>query len=94
MSKKKRLVALELTQYLQIRPNMSLNPIQFWMQTTRFKHLQPSTLKLLQTTATSVPSERIFSKAGNILTDKRSGLKPFPIHKLIFLSTLKKTDWF
>jgi zinc finger BED domain-containing protein 1 (E3 SUMO-protein ligase ZBED1) len=92
--KKERLVALELTEYLQIRPNMSLNPIQFWMQTTRFKHLQPLALKLLQTTATSVPSERMFSKAGNIMTVKRSRLKSDSIHKLIFLSTLKKTDWF
>jgi hAT family C-terminal dimerisation region len=92
--KKERLVALELTEYLQLRPNMSLNPIQFWMQTTQFKNLQPLALKLLQTTATSVPSERMFSKAGNIMTDKRSRLKPDSIHKLNFLSTLKKTDWF
>jgi zinc finger BED domain-containing protein 1 (E3 SUMO-protein ligase ZBED1) len=78
--KKERRVALELTEYLQIRPNMSLNSIQFWMQTTRFKHLQPLALKLLQTTATSVPSERMFSKADNIMTDKRSRLKPDSIH--------------
>ena len=40
---------------------------------------------LLGVPATSVASERLFSKAGEILTKKRNSLKPAKAEKVIFL---------
>ena len=41
--------------------------------------------------ATSTPSERMFSQAGNIITEKRSSLKPSKIDSLLFLNSNR--DW-
>ena len=41
--------------------------------------------KFLCITATSVPSERLFSSAGNLIAEKRSRLMSDNIDKLIFL---------
>ena len=44
--------------------------------------------------ATSVPSERLFSKAGTIITDRRNRLKPSNAEKLIFLSNNLRALYF
>ncbi len=43
-------------------------------------------LKYLCIPATSCASERVFSKAGEILSAKRSNLKPKNVNNLIFLN--------
>ena len=47
--------------------------------------------KFLCITATSVPSERLFSAAGNLVAEKRSRLTSENIDKLIFLYENKTT---
>ncbi|XP_057681081.1 E3 SUMO-protein ligase ZBED1-like [Corythoichthys intestinalis] len=70
-------------------PNTSRksNPLDYWEQ---HKHIYPNLYKLaitlLCTPASSVPCERVFSKAGEILSKKRNRLKPKTLEMLIFLN--------
>jgi len=41
----------------------------------------------------AVPSERLFSKAGNIMSAKRNRLKGEKLQHLLFLSSLNLDDW-
>ena len=62
------------------------NPLTWWeMRATQYIHLSALAKKMLCIPATSVPSERVFSVAGNIINEKRFRLKPDNIDKLIFL---------
>lgn len=47
-------------------------------------------LRYLCIPATSTESERMFSKAGSIISDRRSCLKPKTVDKLLFIN---KNDW-
>lgn len=72
----------------------SKNPFEVWQQLspaylTLFKVAQ----KYLTTVATSVPSERHFSKAGQVLTQLQNRLKGSRLSKLLFLQSLDKKIW-
>ena len=61
-------------------------PLAWWkMRAAQYVHLSELAKKILCIPATSVPSERVFSVAGNIINEKRSRLKPDNVDKLIFL---------
>ena len=66
--------------------DLDSDPLKWWNDR---KHTYPLITKLVQKTfsmvATSVPSERLFSSSGNIITEKRSCLLPENADKLIFL---------
>ena len=53
----------------------------------RYPHLYKLTLKYLSIPATSVPSERVFSKAGEIKSDLRSRIKADNLNSIIFFGT-------
>jgi len=83
---------IELEKYVSL-PFISLDadPLQWW----KLYHSQLPTISLLAMKylcipGTSVPSERIFSSAGNIITDHRSLLSPGHAEELIFLSMNSK----
>jgi hypothetical protein len=54
---------------LEIRPNMSLNPFQFSSGNHTIPTFTTFCLDDAQISYTTVPSERLFSKADNIMTE-------------------------
>ncbi|KAL4097430.1 hypothetical protein QTP88_022212 [Uroleucon formosanum] len=79
---------IELDKYLSL-PSVGLNcnPLQWWkIFNSEFPTLAKLTMKYLCIQGTSVPSERIFSCAGNVITDHRSSLSSEHAEELIFLS--------
>ncbi|XP_065140690.1 E3 SUMO-protein ligase ZBED1-like [Paramisgurnus dabryanus] len=68
--------------------SISLNscPLKWWKENARVYPLLSSIAKAyLSTPATSVPSERVFSSAGDIVNVQRSQLLPENVDMLIFL---------
>jgi len=64
------------------------DPIEYWqLQSNQF--LKQIALKHLSIVSTSVPSERLFSKAGLIMTETRNRLLGKRLYKLLFLSSLE-----
>lgn len=80
---------MELHQYFQppIIPRQE-DPLQWWRNN---KHIYPNVAKVarkyLCTLATSVPSERLFSKAGELVSQKRSSIKPKNVDMMLFLNS-------
>lgn len=77
-------------------PLAALNedPIKLWMDMSHaYPDLSKIAFKYLTITATSVPSERLFSKAGENMTARRNRLSGQRLHKQLFLSSLEKTLW-
>ncbi|XP_034529273.1 zinc finger BED domain-containing protein 4-like [Notolabrus celidotus] len=79
---------VEVQRYLA-EPNISRleNPLEYW---ERQKMLYPNFYSLahsfLCTPASSVPCERVFSKAGEVVSKKRNRLKPQTVEKMLFLN--------
>jgi len=86
----KECVDLEMRKYLSL-PYLERksNPIIWWKNigSKQFPLLFQTSKKYSCMTATSVPSERVFSKAGHIINQKRTRLDPRTANELITLST-------
>ena len=78
----------EIQQYLRIHNiNRKEDPLKWWKDNTMvFPTIQKVVTKYLVILATSVPSERLFSKAGELVSAKRSRLKPQHINMFLFLN--------
>ena len=62
------------------------NPLEWWRNhETKFSTLAALVRKLLCIPATSAPSERIFSHAGQTVSGLRSSLSPSNVSELVFL---------
>lgn len=62
------------------------NPAKWWQQhASRYPLLSSVARRFLSAPPTSVASERLFSSAGDVLTDSRSRLLPEKAEMLIFL---------
>ncbi|CAG8580474.1 7476_t:CDS:1 [Ambispora gerdemannii] len=62
------------------------NPLVWWNNNIKtFPHHIKQARKYLSIPATSVPSERLFSDAGNIITEKRNRLSSDIVHDILFL---------
>lgn len=61
-------------------------PFRWWsLNKARFPSLATVAREFLAIPCTSVPTERLFSKAGEIITKKRSSIKPMKADQTIFL---------
>lgn len=87
-----RLATSEVDNYLATAKTASQSePLDWWSQNHgRFPKLSIIARKYLPVVATSVTSERIFSCAGNIVSAKRSRLKPDIIEIMSTLAMNKK----
>lgn len=88
-------VSFEIRQYLSqpIIPR-NKNPLKYWLSMKlAFPSLYKLAIKYVSIIGTSVPSERLFSQAGDIKTDSRSRLSGEHLNKLLFLSSLARKEW-
>lgn len=85
----------EFSLYLRAPPErIQQNPILYWKHMTEtFPVLSSVALKYVPSIATSVPSERLFSEAGQILRDQRSRLTADLANKLLFLKDVPDKFW-
>ncbi|CAH2090111.1 unnamed protein product [Euphydryas editha] len=76
---------VDIRQYVEkpIIPNTEF-PIEYWNHSEN--SLKVIALKYLCIPATSTPAERIFSKAGLIMTDRRSRLSSEHLNELLFIN--------
>ena len=73
--------------FLDIRED----PLKWWLEhSPLFPHLSLIARKYMFIPATSVPSERLFSKAGELVSKKRNCLKESTVDMILFLNKLKK----
>ncbi|OXU27203.1 hypothetical protein TSAR_015047 [Trichomalopsis sarcophagae] len=82
----------ELKYYLN-QPTIGMNEssIEYWNRNST--SLSTLAKRYMVIMVTSVPSERLFSKAGRIMTQDRSSLSPKHLQHLLFLASLRKKDW-
>lgn len=77
-----------IRQYLEIPPlDRKKYPLEFWKQyEVTFLELYKIQLKYLSIPATSVLSERVFLKTGQITNERRNRLSPKNLDFIIFLN--------
>ncbi|MGH0125645.1 UNVERIFIED_CONTAM: hypothetical protein FKN15_028197 [Acipenser sinensis] len=89
---KETLIQREMMIYASETPlNISEDPLIWWKNNqTRFPSLAALAKSMLSIPATSVLSERVFSKAGMLVNKLRSSLKPENVDAIIFLNKNRK----
>ena len=88
-------ISIELSHYLK-RPNVpwDRNPLAEWSQMKAvFPNIYPVAMKYISILATSVPSERLFSQSGQIVTKQRNRLSGKHVNQLLFLSSVDEELW-
>ena len=85
---------IEVKRYFEERNiDRKEDPLQWWKENgARFPHLMIMAKKYLAIPGSSVPSERLFSKAGELISEKRSQLKPKNVDTILFLNKNLNTD--
>ncbi|TWW53090.1 hypothetical protein D4764_0012630 [Takifugu flavidus] len=77
---------VEVQRYLSAPPlERSQDPLVYWTTNkARYPNLYHLANQYLATPASSVACERVFSKAGEMVSKKRNRLKPSTVEKLLF----------
>ena len=77
----------EVERYRKEHLGINANPLQWWKSNqSAFPTISPLAKKHLCVAGTSVPSERLFSAAGNLLSAKRSCLDSQNVVCMLFLN--------
>lgn len=85
-----QLTELELQSYLLDKSDLEKSPLEWWAdRETKYPRLSVIAKRVLAVPATSVPSERIFSSAGLIVTKLRNRLSSEVVDQIIFLNKNK-----
>lgn len=91
------LVEREITRYMSSgrqTTDTALTLLEWWKKNQyEYPRLSKLARRILAIPASSVPSERVFSLAGNLISKKRSRLKPKLVNKIIFLCANMKKYW-
>jgi hypothetical protein len=73
---------------------LTINPLEWWQRHQHiYSDLAPIARKWLSIVASSVPSERLFSQAGETITKKRNNLQGKRLCQLLFLQSIDKKFW-
>ena len=76
-------VDMELQTFFD-QPRLDVEPVKYWAQ-RKTTPLSKLALQLLPIPCSSAPVERLFSKAGIVLSQRRSRIGSSKLEKLIFL---------
>lgn len=77
----------QLRRYRRELVSINVDPLAWWKSKQHIYHLiSPLARRYLSIAGTSVPSERLFSAAGNLVSAKRSCLKSDNVDILLFLN--------
>lgn len=89
------LAATEISAFFSRAPcHRDENPLKIWEALKhQFPHMYNLAMLFVPTLATSVPSERLFSLAGRIMTDDRNRLLPRHLSQRIFLASIDEKYW-
>ena len=89
-SKSKSLFQAELDNYIK-EPTKNVDPIEFWrLNKDTYPGLFYCFEYIFSIMASSVPSESLFSEAGDQVTDKRNRLDPEKVNKMMVLESFYK----
>lgn len=95
LNKTEESVLDELSVYLRTPVGrLNENPLEIWSDYKQeFSTLYKIAYKYLTLVASSVPSERLFSKASQVLNQQRNRIQGKRVNKIIFLQSLEKKYW-
>lgn len=79
---------IEVQRYLaEANTPRNQDPLQYWKWNQKtYPHLHQLALKTLCSPSSSVPCERVFSKAGELVSKRRNRLGAKTLQKLLFLN--------
>ena len=78
---------MQLSRYAMECAGYSIVVFQFWKTARdRYKDLAVVAVKYLTVPATSVPSERLFSTAGLVVSKLRASMSPELVGQILFLN--------
>lgn len=94
-NKSEESVSDELSVYLRTPVSrLKENPLEVWADyKQQFPKLYKIAYKYLTLVASSVPSERLFSKASQVLTQQRNRIQGKRVNKILFLQSLDRKYW-